>query len=245
MTVHTNTGAVSRKCENWYAIDWQAAHKHVRRLQVRIVKATQQGRWNKVYALQRLLTRSFYAKALAVKRVTENAGRNTAGVDGIIWDTAQKKIDAIYALQQHGYCPQPLRRVYIPKDITGKKMRPLSIPTMHDRAMQALYLLALEPVAETTGDPNSYGFRKERSCHDAIGQCFIVFSHKHGAQWVLEGDIKSCFDTISHGWLLKHIPLEKSVLSKWLKAGYMYGDLLHPTYEGTPQGVLYRLYWQT
>ena len=236
MTVITNTGAVSHQCESWYAIDWQTAHKHVRRLQVRIVKATQQGRWNKVKSLQRLLTRSFYAKAIAVKRVTENAGRKTAGVDGIIWDTPQKKIDAIYALQQHGYRPQPLRRVYIPKDPMGKKMRPLSIPTMHDRAMQALYLLALEPIAETTGDPNSYGFRKERSCHDAIAQCFIVFGNKHSARWVLEGDIKSCFDTINHQWLIQHIPLEKSILSKWLKAGYMHNSVLHPTHEGTPQG---------
>lgn len=236
MTVETQTGAVSHTLMEWHAIDWQAAHENVRRLQARIVKATQMGKWGKVKALQRLLTRSHSAKVVAVKRVTENAGKNTPGVDGTIWDTPKKKLNAVYALQQIGHRPLPLRRIYIPKDLEAKKMRALSIPTMHDPAMQALYLLALEPIAETTGDPNSYGFRKERSCQDAIGQCFIVFSQERNAKWVLEGDIKACFDTISHGWLMANIPMEKAVLHKWLKAGYMEKGRLYPTQEGTPQG---------
>jgi len=107
---------------------------------------------------------------------------------------------------------------------------------MLDRAMQALYLLALDPIGETTGDPNSYGFRKARSTADAIAQCFIVLGNRHTAQWVLEGDIASCFDRISHEWLLAHIPMDKAVLRKWLKAGYMEHFILHPTDEGTPQG---------
>ncbi|HSH82321.1 MAG TPA: group II intron reverse transcriptase/maturase [Herpetosiphonaceae bacterium] len=107
---------------------------------------------------------------------------------------------------------------------------------MHDRAMQALHLLALEPIAETTGDPNSYGFRTERSTADAIGQCFIALGKPQSPQWILEGDIKSCFDRISHDWLVAHVPMDKTILHKWLKAGYMEQHVLYSTEEGTPQG---------
>src|SRR5258708_40249500 len=110
------------------------------------------------------------------------------------------------------------------------------MPCIKDRAMQALYLLALDPIAETLADPNSYGFRSGRSPADAIDQCFKILNNAQSAQWVLEGDIKACFDQISHQWLLTHIPMEKSILSKWLKAGYLEKHVLHPTEEGTPQG---------
>jgi RNA-directed DNA polymerase len=230
----TTAGAVSNATMNWHDIEWEKVHRNVRRLQARTVKATQEGRWGKVKALQRLLTRSFSGKALAVKRVTENRGKNTPGVDGEIWDTPAKKMKAVHELRQRGYRPQPLRRTYIPKN--SGKMRPLGIPTMKDRAMQALYLLALDPVAETLADPNSYGFRKERCQADAIAQCFNVLSRKDRARWILEGDIKSCFDNISHEWLLENIPMEKNILRRWLKAGYMEQHILHPTEEGTPQG---------
>lgn len=237
MTVAQTTGAVSHDfVEDWHSIDWQSAHENVRRLQVRIVKATQAGKWGKVKALQHLLTRSYSAKVLAVKRVTENQGKDTPGVDGEIWDTPQKKLEAVHQLQQHGYRPQPLKRTHIPKSSDPTKKRPLGIPTMKDRAMQALYLLALEPIAETTADTRSYGFRKERSAHDAIERCFTILAPKRSAQWILEGDIKACFDTISHNWLLANIPMEKEILRKWLEAGYMEQGQLFPTIEGTPQG---------
>lgn len=236
MTVEATTGAVSHRSDTWHTIHWEQAHREVRRLQARIVKATQAGKWGKVKALQHLLTRSYSAKVLAVKRVTENTGKNTPGVDGVLWDTPQKKMRAVGELKSHGYRPLPLRRIYIPKDPQAKKMRPISIPTMHDRAMQALYLLALEPVAETTADPNSYGFRPERNCADALEQCFCMLAKRQSAEWVLEGDIKACFDTISHDWLMANIPLEKTVLHKWLKAGYMEKGQLFPTEDGTPQG---------
>src|SRR5246500_422437 len=234
MTTAQAVGAVSREAAEWYVIDWQAIHRNVRRLQVRIVQATKASRWGRVRALQRLLTHSYSGKVLAVRRVTENNGKKTPGVDQEIWDTPEQKIQAVHALKQRGYQPQPLRRVYIPKS-DGKTMRPLGIPTMKDRAQQALHLLALDPVVETTADNNSYGFRQQRSCADAIEQCFKTLS-KPNPQWILEGDIKSCFDRISHDWLLAHVPIDRVILQKWLKSGYMEKHVLHETTDGTPQG---------
>jgi RNA-directed DNA polymerase len=232
--VATTTGAPSHALEGWHAIDWRAVHREVRRLQTRIVKATQEGRWGKVKALQRLLTHSFSGKALAVRRVTENQGHRTPGVDGNTWNTPEQKMAAVHDLRQRGYRPLPLRRVYVPKS-TGKR-RPLGIPAMRCRATQALYLLAVDPVAETLADSHSYGFRVGRSPADAMEKVFLLLSRKTAPTWILEGDIRSCFDKISHAWLLEHIPMEKALLSKWLKAGVMDHLVFSPTEEGTPQG---------
>jgi RNA-directed DNA polymerase len=234
MTAAAQAGALSRVDLNWLAINWQSAHHIVRRLQARIVKATQESRWGKVRALQHLLTHSMSGKLLAVKQVTENSGKRTSGVDHVVWNTPAKKEAAVHDLKQRGYQPLPLRRLYIPK--SNGKMRPLGIPTMKDRAMQALYLLALDPVAESTADLNSYGFRKERSTADAIAQCFIALGKTQSPQWILEGDIKACFDQISHNWMLAHIPMDRAILRKWLKAGFIDKNTLHPTEAGTPQG---------
>lgn len=218
----------------WAQFDWAQVSEEVTRLQARIAKATQAGRWNKVKSLQHLLTRSRSGKLLAVKRVTENKGKRTAGVDGKIWTTPMSKVKALQSLTHRGYQPLPLRRVYIPKS-NGKK-RPLGIPTMRDRAMQALWLLALNPVAEATADKNSYGFRPRRSTADAIEHCFNALAKRDSAQWVLEGDIRGCFDNISHAWLLEHVPMDKIVLRKWLHAGFIDKGILFPTEAGTPQG---------
>jgi RNA-directed DNA polymerase len=219
----------------WDGISWADVQRQVRRLQARIVKWTQAGKHNKVKALQWLLTHSFSGRALAVKRVTENKGRNTPGVDKVTWKTPAAKANAIASLKRRGYSPLPLRRVFILKK-NSKKTRPLGIPAMKCRAMQALHLLALEPIAETTADPNSYGFRPERSTADAGERCFNVLATKANAEWVLEADIASCFDKISHDWMLDHIPTDTAILKKWLKAGYVYQHELFPTEAGTPQG---------
>ena len=223
------------QAQSWETIDWAKANAYVKKLQMRIVKAQKSGHFSKVKSLQWLLTHSFYAKALAVKRVTSNPGKKTAGVDHELWTTPQAKLEAISTLKRRGYQPQPLRRVYIPKK--NGKMRPLSIPTMKDRAMQTLYKFALEPVAETYADPNSYGFRPGRSTHDAIEQCFTCLNKGKSPVWILEGDIKGCFDHISHEWMLENIPMDTQILEKWLKCGFVDNKHLFPsTGEGTPQG---------
>lgn len=227
--------ASSREPQEWHAIDWHRVEQHVRTTQRRIAKATLEQDWRRVKALQRSLNHSFSARALAVRRVTENQGKRTAGVDRQLWDSPALKWAAIGRLKrQRGYRPKPLRRVYIPK--SNGKERPLGIPTMFDRAMQALHLLGLEPVAETTSDPNSYGFRKNRSTADAMAQIFVCTSRKASALWVLEADIKGCFDHINHEWLVRHAPMSKAILRKWLKAGVVHKGRLSPTEEGTPQG---------
>jgi RNA-directed DNA polymerase len=227
-------GAPSDADRHWHGIDWAKCHLEVKRLQARIVKATKEGRYGKAKALQWLLTHSFSGKALAVRRVTENQGKKTAGVDKVVWSTPEAKYQAIKALIRRGYAPQPLRRIYIPKK--NGKLRPLGIPCMVDRAQQALYLSALVPISETMADPHSYGFRQERSTADAIAQCFNVLAHEYAPEWILEGDIQKCFDEISHDWLITNVPTDKVILKKWLKAGYTKDRQLFPTEAGTPQG---------
>ncbi|TSJ80096.1 MAG: group II intron reverse transcriptase/maturase (plasmid) [Candidatus Cardinium sp.] len=229
-----SVSAPTDNSQAWHQLPWKKCQKVVMRLQRRIVKAVQKGRWGKVKALQHLLTRSFSGKALAVKRVTENQGKRTSGIDRQLWSTDKTKFQGIKQLKQRGYKASPLKRIYISK--SNGKRRPLGIPTMRDRAMQALYLFALEPIAETTSDRNSYGFRPKRSCADAIQASHILLAADKRPKWILEGDIKGCFDNINHEWLIKHIPIEKRILNNWLKAGFLESKTLYQTTVGTPQG---------
>jgi RNA-directed DNA polymerase len=232
----TPAGAAPGLVPGWHSIDWRKVWRNVRRLQARIVKAVQEGRWGKVQALVYLLTHSYSGRAAAILRVTTNQGASTPGVDGDRWDTPELKAAAFSKLRRHGYQPQPLRRIYIPKSSNPSKLRPLGIPTLTDRALQALYLLGLDPIEETTADANSYGFRSQRCCADALDQCYKVLGRRDSATWILEGDIKACFDRISHDWLLTHIPMDRAILRKWLCAGYLEKGVFFATTEGTPQG---------
>ena len=232
--IKTSCAPADNQQSSWDSLDWPRCELAIKKLQARIVKAQKEGRYGRVKALQWTLTHSFYAKALAVRRVTSNSGSKTAGVDLVTWEDSQTKFQAIGTLKRRGYQPQPLRRIHIKK--SNGKLRPLGIPTMRDRAMQALYLMALEPVAETTADTRSYGFRKERCTMDAVGQCHNVLRKGYSPEWILEGDIKGCFDHISHEWLLNNIPMDKVMLCKWLGCGFVFNKQLFPTEEGTPQG---------
>lgn len=229
-----HTCALQHAEDNWKSIQWAKVIYRVNRLQKRIAKAVKEGKWGKAKALMHLVTKSHDAKLLAVFRITSNTGKFTPGVDKKVLLSGYDKIQTARNLKTRGYSAKPLRRVYIPKK-NGKK-RPLGIPAIHDRAMQALMLIALDPVAETTADANSYGFRTHRSCADAIGQCFLSLCRKNSAQWIFEADIKACFDQISHDWIMEHVPINKSILKQWLKAGFIEGKQWKPTKQGTPQG---------
>jgi RNA-directed DNA polymerase len=226
--------ASTTSCTNRTTINWNKVRHAVKSLQRRIVKAVKAKHFHKVQALFRLLTRSFYGKLLAILRVTTNKGSRTCGVDKVLWDTPLSKQNAIGQLSIKGYRAKPLKRKSIPRK--NGKFRHLGIPTIRDRAVQALFKLGLEPIAETTADPNSYGFRPKRSCADAIEQCHNVLGKRTSSQWIFEADIKGCFDNISHNWILQYIPLNKKVLRQWLKAGYMDHKTWFPINAGTPQG---------
>jgi RNA-directed DNA polymerase len=219
---------------DWEQIDWTRVKDEVNRLQSQITKAIIKGAKNLAKKLQYLLSISRNAKLLSVKKVTTNPGKKTSGVDGELWLTTKVKLLKAIQLTAKKYQTKPLRRVSIPKK--NGKMRDLGIPTMDDRAMQALYALTLDPIAEIIADVTSFGFRKYRSCQDAGDYLFKLLGRKTSAEWVLEGDIKGCFDNIKHEWMLKNVSMNKRMLKKFLKAGYIEKGELYPTEEGTPQG---------
>lgn len=218
----------------WGEINFRMAEKQVKKLQRRIAAAYRNNEMGKVASLQERLIHSFSAKALAVKIVSSNHGKNTAGVDGIVWKTDSQKLRAVYSLRRRGYRPRPLRRIYIRKP--GGGARPLSIPTMKDRAMLTLYKFALEPIAELSGDPGSYGFRHDRSAEKAALRLMDECAHDDEFVWVLKADIHSCFDSIAHKWLLSHIPMDKQMLSRFLSCGYIDKNRKYPLRRGIPQG---------
>jgi RNA-directed DNA polymerase len=221
---------------SWQDIPWHQVEAKVHALQRRIYRAEQRGQRRKVKSLQRLLLRSTSAKLLAVRRVTQdNQGKKTPGVDGMASLGPPERCLLVQGLNL-GRRAQPVRRVWIPKPGTQEK-RPLGIPTLSDRAAQALVKLALEPQWEARFEPNSYGFRPGRSCHDAIEAIFQEVRHK--PKYVLDADIAKCFDRIDHRALLDKtdtFPLLRRLIKGWLKAGVMDGGELFPTQAGTPQG---------
>jgi RNA-directed DNA polymerase len=220
----------------WKNINWRKVERCVFKLQKRIFKASQRGNVKLVHKLQRLLQESWYGKLLAVRRVSQdNKGKKTAGVDGIKSLAPKERITLISQLKLGNKSP-PTRRVWIPKPGTEEK-RPLGIPTMYERALQALVKLALEPEWEARFEPNSYGFRPGRSTHDAIEAIFTAIKQK--SKFVLDADIAKCFDKINHEKLLAKLqtyPKLRRQIKAWLKSGVMDGKTLFPTNEGTPQG---------
>lgn len=230
------TNASVSSVQDWDSINWDYHVLIVRKLQLRIAKATDGKKFNKVKRLQWILTHSLSAKLLAVRDVLQNSGSKTPGVDGITINSSKEKLALAKSLRRRGYKPLPLRRIYIPKAGTKKKLRPISIPTIRDRAFQALHTQALLPVSEVTADQNSYGFRPKRSCADAIAQSFTCLARQASPRFALEGDIRGCFDNISHEWMLNNICTDTVILEKWLKAGYVEIDRWFSTDQGTGQG---------
>ena len=220
----------------WNEINWRKAERLTFKLQKRIFRASERGDVKAVRKLQKTLINSWSAKCIAVRRVTQdNQGKNTAGVDGVKSLTPKQRMNLVGQLKLTGKV-KPIRRVNIPKPGTTET-RPLGIPTINDRATQTLVKLALEPEWEALFEPNSYGFRPGRSCHDAIGAIFNSISSK--SKYVLDADISKCFDKINHKKLLEKLntsPTIRRQIRMWLKAGVMDNKQLFPTSEGTPQG---------
>ena len=220
----------------WSEVDWFGAETNVRRLQERIYRATQNQQWEKVKSLQMLLVRATSSKLLAIRRVTqENRGKHTAGIDGVLCDTPQDRVKLFNeGLSLKGYQPKSVRRVYIPK--SDGQARPLGIPTVKDRVMQAIVKMALEPEWEAKFEANSYGFRPGRSCHDAIESIHTTLSQKESSKWILDGDISGCFDNIAHPPLLAKLKVFTTTIRRWLKAGVVELGHYTDTETGTPQG---------
>lgn len=220
----------------WKDIPWKKIERVVYKLQKRIYRASSRGDVKAVRRLQKTLMKSWYAKLIAIRRVTQdNTGKKTAGGDVVKSLSPVARLRLVKELKLSSKV-NPTRRVWIPKPSTDEK-RPLGIPTMKDRALQALVKLALEPEWEARFEPNSYGFRPGRSCHDAIEAIFNAIRYK--AKYVLDADIAKCFDRINHEALLRKLntfPTIKRQIKAWLKAGVMDGKQLFPTLEGTPQG---------
>ena len=220
----------------WETINWGKIQRSVYKLQKRIYRAAQRGDDRTVHRLQRLLTHSRYAKLMAVRRVSQdNQGKNTPGVDGVARLRRQQKVKLANKLALNDKS-QPTKRVWIPKPGKDEK-RPLGIPTMEERAKQALLKMGLEPEWEAKFEPNSYGFRPGRSAHDAIAAIYNGIVQK--AKYVLDADIEKCFDRINHKKLLDKLgttPTFRKQIRAWLKSGVMDGNVLFPTEEGTPQG---------
>lgn len=217
MNSTVQTLETDQNCNKWQSFNWHKASRSLEKTQARIVKAYAEGNTEKIAALQKLITFSFNSAAIAVKNTAESKGSKTAGVDDKHWNDDNEKYKAVFMLREKPYKHQPYKRIYIKKPNGG--IRPLSIPTLQDRAKQALCRYALEPLAECTADKNSFGFRTGRRTHDALAECIKVLEGR--AVWIMECDIERCFDNLDHRWLLKYIPIDQQTLHQILTCGYV------------------------
>ena len=228
----------TEKQTNWNAIDWRKANRTVRNLRHRIFRATQEGNQKKVRSLQKLMLKSYSNRLVSVRRVAQiNAGKHTPGVDKLVIKTPAARGRMVDALAHYSpWKAKPVRRVYIPK--ANNKLRPLGIPVVADRCLQAMVKNALEPAWEARFEGTSYGFRPGRSGHDAIEKIFVLARPNKTKKWVLDADIRGAFDHISHEYLCNAIgPVPgRELIKQWLKAGYVEQEVFHATERGTPQG---------
>ncbi len=229
--------SISKTTQDWNTINWAKIQRKVFKLQKKIFQAVKSGNKVKAKKLQKLLLKSYYAKLLAVRKVTQdNQGRKTAGIDGIKTLRPNQRVNLVSELNVKGYKASALRRIWIPKPGRDEK-RPLGIPTIKDRAMQALVKSALEPYWEAQFEGTSYGFRPGRSAHDAIARIYQVVNKT--ARYVLDADISKCFDNINHDYLLSKVDCPTSIkhlIKRWLKCGVIDNCVFEETDSGTPQG---------
>lgn len=223
--------------KNWNEINWKKCAEELSALQYAILIAFREGNMKLVTRLQHELTRSFAARAMAVRKVVSSKGKNIAGIDKVIWDSKERRFKAIGKLKDLSkYKANPVRRIYIPKSV-GQQLRPIGIPTMFDRAVQILYLFGLDPITEETSCNHSYGYRLHRSVKDcAVYLWLVIASPTANRRYVLEADIKDFLNSVCHKWLLKNVPMDKRILAEFLRAGFMEGASFHKTVDGFSQG---------
>src|SRR6266576_5960439 len=223
---------------NWNAINWRKANRTVRNLRQRLFRATQEGNLKKVRSLQKLMLKSYSNRLVSVRRVTQiNAGKHAPGVDKLAVKTPAARGRMVDTLAHYTlWKAKPAKRVYIPK--ANHKLRPLGIPVVMDRCLQAMVKNALEPSWEARFEGISYGFRPGRSAHDAIEKIYLLARPNKTKKWILDADIKGAFDNISHDHLQEAIgPVPgRELIKQWLKAGYVEQEMFHETEQGTPQG---------
>lgn len=224
----------------WHAINWKEVYQKVEEKQNNISIAMMENNLKLMYQLQRSLIDSFEARAMAIRKVVTNSGGKTPGIDNVTLDSPEQYYDMIAEIwlvvkNPRTYKAEPLKRVLIPK--ANGDLRPLGIPTIKDRVVQALYHLAVDPAVEAKSDKYSFGFRKKRSTHDAIAYFRHYMDKSVSPRLVLEADISKCFDRIDHEFLMKHTPIcDKSVLRQWLESGVIEQGKYRQTNEGTPLG---------
>ena len=224
--------------KDWNAVNWREVNQRVKNLRQRIYRATEQGQWNQVRNLKKLMMRSYANLLYSTRKITQiNQGKKTAGVDGQTAISPPERTEIVNELQKYTvWKAKPTKRVYIPK--ANGKQRPLGIPTIKDRILQTVVKNAFEPEYEAKFESNSYGFRPGRGCHDAIEQCWSRLNATGGDTWILDADIKGAFDNISHEFIMNEIGVSpgRELIKQWLKAGYIETEIFNQTTSGTPQG---------